>query len=327
MFTMNRRVVGIIAATVVVLFIVLSLLPKKNTVPQNENPQRRAPVITVAPLPVVGQYGTPAPGTVFTFVGPTPSLPTELPAYTVSFTDSNTLVTNAYAFAKALGFSGSASTQTPSVYDWTDTNKHFSYNDLSKTLSYGQFTPAGSSSGSLTPDTVLQNLSIFHFLSNGFQYTESGRDTVSGGEGGAASSPVTVISYTATYTGGSFPFILSDNSVRGGEIHIDSVGRLMSFSFYVLPSVTALPPIPTITLQNALLELNNQKALLSWVGSASTGYVPTAPKFTSVAVSSIQPAFFFLSGASRFVPIYVLSGMGSGGGDSQPVRYYLRATN
>lgn len=280
--------------------------------------------INVGVIPLQNQYGSFPNNVVFSYTGPSTSLPTSLPSFAATY--SSGLVTNAGALAKQLGIAAPVSHPVPYVYDWNSAEKHFSYNDQSHDVSYLVFASSTTPSASLTPQAVLALLSSFSFVSPPFTFVEVDRRTTENNEGNQRA--ITVVTYQTKAVGQPYPFLFIAGTRVGGEIHLDAGGRVITFSFFVTPGIAQQKNKPSLTTEQTIAALNNQKGYLSNVDSGAPGYAPgPSPSFTKVGISSITPAFLYVPEANVFVPIYICDGVGvDERGGSQLVRYLLRAT-
>ena len=185
-------------------------------------------------VPVTGpkKFGDVAQGVVFTYIGPSVLLPVALPTYIMSYPSD--LPDRTAALAKQWGFTAALSRPVPYVYDWIDNNKHLSYNDQSKNISFSLF-----SSGlqiqplALTTQDVFSSLLSSRFLSDDFSFIETNRQTIlPEGEGGDTSgAPLTVITYQSKIKDRAFPFFFSSVTRTTGEMRINPSGKVVSFSF------------------------------------------------------------------------------------------------
>ena len=293
-----------------------------------KNPNKPLSVVETVPVTGPKKFGDVAQGVVFTYIGPSVLLPVALPTYIMSYPSD--LPDRTAALAKQWGFTAALSRPVPYVYDWIDNNKHLSYNDQSKNISFSLF-----SSGlqiqplALTTQDVFSSLLSSRFLSDDFSFIETNRQTIlPEGEGGDTSgAPLTVITYQSKIKDRAFPFFFSSVTRTTGEMRINPSGKVVSFSFYATAKIKPEQERQVLDLNQIIQELNSGKGYLTGLSENASGYTPdVSPSFAEVKISSITPAFLFVPEESRFVPIYMIEGDGYGQ-KVQRVRYFLRASS
>lgn len=286
------------------------------------------PVTTIAPISAPNKFDAAPPVAVFSYTGPQLSLPAVLPTYKIS--PPAKLAEQAAALAKEWGISTALKHPVPFVYDWIDTGKYLTYNDSDKSISFAFSDPGNTSMGpSLRLADVISALTSRSFLSADFVFTQKNQQAVAQAEGlQNTSPPLTATSYQTTIKDVPFPFLFSALTQTTSEVVTKQDGQMISFSFYATPTISKEGDRTLLPADQILPSLNSQRGYLAGVGSTYSGYpFSGAPTFTSVTVSSISVGYLYVAEELRFVPVYIVEGVGAGPSGNQQVRYLLRASS
>jgi hypothetical protein len=286
------------------------------------------PITTIAPITAPNKFDAAPPAEMFSYAGPQLSLPTALPTYKISYPTN--LTNQAAALAKLWGISAALTHPVPYVYDWIDTDKYLTYNDKDKSISFAFSNPENTAgSPHLVATDVINTLTSYSFLSADFVFTQKDRRAMTQAEGlQKTSPPMTATSYQTTIKNIPFLFLFSALTQSTSEIITKQDGSVISFAFYVTPTISKEGDRTLLPADQILPALNNQKGYLAGIGNTYSGYpFAGAPTFTSVAVSNISVGYLYVAEEQLFVPVYIVEGVGSGPSGNQQVRYLLRASS
>lgn len=324
---MKKFIVFLFITTLVVLLVIV-WSTRKNTgiqTPQNDLiPPRTAPLLS-APRNIVfpGEENV-----VFSYGVALPELPGELPSYSTAYPQN--IDVSVAELAKIWGFTSPLKKPVPYVFDWVEKDKNLSVNTRTNTLTFAYFYPATSSSmvRRLTQESVLKNIADVGLLPKSLLLTETSRevDTTQGEGLDAGGFPSTFIFYQYKLANQPYPFIFTGVNQYAATIRVLADGSVVSFSLRIPPLVKPLESKKTLTHDEILLSLNENKGILTRAGEkfGSDPY-KQVDSFSSVEISSITIGFFFDAEIKKFDPIYVISGTAFGD-RAYSVTYYLRAT-
>lgn len=298
--------------------------------PETIKPQQPIPITTISPVSAPRKIDFSSSTRVaFSYAGPPTSLPDRLPTYLASY--PTTLVASAASLAAQWKFTSPLKKPVPYVYDWVENERLFSYNDQTKSVSFAFFSFNGNASPNLTltQQDVFLTLSSARFFSEFFSFVETDRQVASeeaeGGENNLP--PIVITSYQYKMKSLPYPFFFTGVTRTAGEMRTTQDGKIVSFSFRVSPNLQTEQERQTLTTQQILEELNKQKGYLAGLKNDSPVYEPDpVASYSEVTISGISVAYLFIPEESRFVPIYVIEGLGYGT-KTQQVRYFLRASS
>jgi hypothetical protein len=263
----------------------------------------------------------------FFYNGPPVNLPPSLPVYTISFLSIQK--ESIQSIAEKLGFTTPLSQPVSWVYDWIQKKKHFSYNDQNKTISYGiEFTSPLTLplDHILQPDDVIEILSASGFFSDYLEVKKLSSTNVTDNHHGLENPiPISIFDYNAYIKNTQFPVYFSIFQPVG-DIKTLSDGRVISFSFRLLPQIQVESINKIMDIPQLIDELNQQKGFLVSVNAEKTAYANVvSPTFFRVNINSISLAYMVLSEENKIIPIFDISGSGLGAEKIQNVRYIIKA--
>jgi hypothetical protein len=289
------------------------------------------PVTSIAPISAPRQVNfTTTSNVAFSFSTPPPTFPASLPTYSVSY--SSEVMTSIITLVKKWGFSASLTKPVPYVFDWIEKEKHFSYNDKDKSVSFAFFSQQTSSPSalSLTTQDVFKDLIDVGLLSKTVVFTETNRQVVPAGSGegmDTTSQAITITSYQSNVVNQQFPFYFNGVERASGDVRTDVNNKIISFAFNLPPSLKKEQDREILSPESILDNLNNKKGYLQAIITSESSYGPEPEaSYSQVKISSISIAYLYIKEESRFAPIFIIEGMGYGD-KPQRVRYYLRATS